>query len=62
MLDAKMNSQLEQSRAALGEYMPPLWRALYDGCLASGFTEPQSLELVKAYILSQSPFGVNGAK
>lgn len=62
MLDARMAAQLEQSCATLSEFMPPLWRGLYDGCIASGFTDAQSIELVKAYILSQSPYGVNGAK
>lgn len=62
MLDQKMAAMIEQGRATMIEYMPPLWRGLYEASIREGFSQSESLELLKAYILSQCPHGVNGGK
>lgn len=64
MLDPEMIAKLEQAAAAMLEVAPVLskqWKALYDGCMNEGFTAEQSMQLVKAYILSQNPHGIRGA-
>ena len=35
------------------EMLPVLWRGIYVKLLNEGFTEPQAIELLKAYIISQ---------
>ena len=60
MLDDAERANYEQAEALLVELFPPLWRQLYDGCVKQGFTEEQSLALLKAYILSQSSYGIHG--
>ena len=50
MLDPKQRAELDQASSALSEMLPQLWRAMYLGLMFEGFTEAQSLELVKAYI------------
>jgi hypothetical protein len=47
-----MNFNWEQSSTALSDMFPPLWKALYDKCIAEGFTEAQAMELLKVFILS----------
>jgi hypothetical protein len=58
MIDDKKRSELEQSIAAMRELFPHCWRALYDGCISENFSEAQSMDLVKTYILSQNPHGI----
>lgn len=53
MLDAKQRAEIDQAMAAMVEMFPPLWRRLYEGCKAEGFSEVDSLSLLKTYILSQ---------
>lgn len=60
MLDDALRAKLDQASATLVEMFPPLWRQLYDGCAKEGFSDSESLELVKAYILSQAANGING--
>jgi len=60
MLDPKMAAEIEQGVAAIRELFPPVWRALSQECLKEGFTEAEAMDLVKTYILSQAPNGVNG--
>ena len=42
----------------MGDSFPPLWRRLYEGCIAAGFTEEQALALVKVYIFSMAGKGI----
>ena len=58
MLNDKQRSDLEQAIAGMREVFPSSWRQLYEGCIEEGFTEKQSMDLVKTYILSQNPFGI----
>lgn len=53
MLDPSKQAQLEQDLALTQEFLPSIWRGLYDGCIDKGFTEEQSLALVKTFIISQ---------
>ena len=53
MLDAKLRAEIDQSFEMMVEMLPPLWRGLFEGCKAKGFTDDQAMELVKIYILSQ---------
>lgn len=57
MLDDKVRAELDQSRAAIIEVFPSIWRGLYLACVKEGFSELEAMELVKTYILSQ---GNNG--
>lgn len=51
-------SRFDQSAAFMGDSFPPLWRRLYEGCIAAGFTEEQALALVKVYIFSMAGKGI----
>lgn len=44
----------DQNAAFLGDSFPPLWKRLFDGCVSVGFTELQSMELLKTYIFGSS--------
>ena len=57
MLDEKMQAMVEQAQATMVEMWPPLWKQLYQKCMKEGFNENQSMELVKAYILSTNIHG-----
>ena len=59
-MDEKQRAELDQAQAFLAEYLPPTWRNLYEGCKREGFSELESLGLLKTYILSQAANGVNG--
>jgi len=61
-VDPKKQAEIDQAVAGLIDTFPHTWRLLYLSLLTEGFSESQSLELVKTWILSQSPFGINGAK
>lgn len=43
-------AELDQAKAELKELFPAMWKSIYDGCLDEGFTEAQSMELLKAFI------------
>ncbi len=43
-------ADLDQAAAALGEHIPPLWRSIFNGCVRSGFTEDQAMDLTKTYV------------
>lgn len=58
MLDEKLRAELDQAIAGMKEMMPPLWRQLFESCQEVGFDKGQALELVKAYILAQNPWGI----
>lgn len=53
MLDSRKQAEVEQSITGMCELMPPFWRQLYLKLIKEEFTEIQSLELVKCFILSQ---------
>jgi len=57
MLDDKIRSEVEQAQAAMVELWPSLWRQLFLRNIEEGFTEGQSMDLVKAYILSTNVHG-----
>ena len=59
MLDGKQQAELEQSIAAQIEMFPPLWRGVFLGCKKEGFTDEQSMELVKTMIMKDSMHGPN---
>lgn len=50
MLDANQISELEQSRAALSEMIPPLAKSLFGGFIREGFNASQALYLTGFYI------------
>lgn len=60
--EMKRQAEFDQAMASIGDSFPPLWRRLYANLMSEGFTDRESFELLKVYILSQCPFGVNGAK
>ena len=43
-------ADMDQANRMLCDALPGLWWGLYEGCLNQGFSEDQSLELVKEYI------------
>lgn len=53
MLDDKKRLEFDQQIAVFVEFMPITWRQLYVRLNEEGFTERQSLELVKAYIMAE---------
>jgi len=52
MLDPKLQQEMEQGSAMLAEALPPLWRQLFVNLQKERFSELQSMELLKTYILS----------
>lgn len=60
MLDDKIRADFDQAKSTLAETFPPWWRELYVSCIREGFSEEESMDLVKTYILSCSPNGVKG--
>ena len=54
MLDPKQRAEIDQANATLKEMLPPLWWALYKGCLKEGFTEYQAMSIVIAYVSAQA--------
>jgi hypothetical protein len=59
MLDPAARAMFDQGMAAMMELMPSLWHNLFIELQKTGFTESQSFDLLKVYILSQ---GINGVK
>ena len=57
MLSDKLRAIVDQNKAFVVESFPPLWRQLFLRCVEVGFSESESLELVKIYILSFNPHG-----
>jgi len=60
MLNEKLRAEIDQATTGLIEVIPPVWRGLFQGCIAEGFTAEQAMELVKAYILANGTGGVKG--
>lgn len=60
--EIKRQAEFDRAMASIGDTLPPLWRRLFMNNREEGFTDSESFELLKVYILSQCPFGVNGAK
>ena len=58
MIDPKKQAEMDQMSSTIAELCPPLWRALFKGCCREGFSEEQSLELVKAFILKDNCEGI----
>lgn len=52
MLNDQKRAELDQAMVAIAEFLPPLWRQLYIKLIEQEFTETQSLELVKTYIMA----------
>lgn len=52
MLDPKKQQEIDQSAAFIGEQLPPVWKRIYDNCVAQGFSEVDSLQLVKTYMIA----------
>lgn len=50
MIDPKMISDMEQAQEAIVELLPSLWRKMHIKMIKEGFTEEQSIELLKEYI------------
>lgn len=48
---AQEQSKLDNALAMTGDMLPPLWKRLYDNCLANGFAEREALILVQTYII-----------
>lgn len=47
-------ARLEHWLAFFADRFPPMWKRLYDNCIASGFTEVQAMGLLKTYIRASS--------
>lgn len=43
-------AKADQASKALADLLPSLWRGIYKGCVNQGFSESESLELLKIYI------------
>jgi hypothetical protein len=50
MLDDKKQADLDQALAALKESYPTMLWVLYQGCIREGFTIPQAMEIVVAFV------------
>jgi hypothetical protein len=46
---------MDEASTFLVATLPPMWRQMYAHCIEEGFTESQSLALVKTWIVSQGP-------
>lgn len=46
---------MEQELAKLRDGLPPIWWAIYTGCLEQGFDRDQSLRLVVAFVQRPIP-------
>lgn len=57
---ANRQRQLDEAVTQATDLFPPMWRSLHDKCRSEGFSDSESLQLVKAYILSQCPYGIRG--
>jgi hypothetical protein len=55
----RRNAKMDQATAFLTEHLPVLWRAMYQRNLEEGWPPAEAFDLVKTYILSQCPNGVN---
>ena len=53
MLDDKKRAEMDQASTMLVEFLPPLWRQIYNGLRKEEFDTRDSMELLKCYILSQ---------
>lgn len=49
-MDPNDVSKADQGSAFLAEFLPPLWRKLYLGCVEQGFKDDEALLLVRTYI------------
>lgn len=49
-IDPGESAKMDQALAAVTEWYLPLWHGLYVRLMKQGFSETQSLGLVKAYI------------
>lgn len=58
MNPATPRPDVDQSLAAVRDALPPLWYAVYRGCLITGFTADQAYQLTQVWILSQGRNGV----
>lgn len=58
-MDPKEQAAFDQAAATLGDTFPTLWHRVYEGCLAIGFSEGESMRLLCVYILSCAPSGIN---
>lgn len=52
MLNPKEQHDAEQGSAYLAEFLPPAWWGIYSGCLKEGFSEAQSFELVRSWMMA----------
>lgn len=53
----RQKAQFDQNAATIADMMVPLWSRIYRTCVQYGFTEGDSMMLLKTYILSQNPHG-----
>lgn len=54
-----MNPSQDQHLAVLRDGLPPLWYAVYRGCIQAGFTTNQAWMLTQVWICSQSKGSLN---
>lgn len=47
-------AKADQGSSLIQDFLPTLWYGLFQKLKQSGFTEPQSMELLKAYVLGMS--------
>lgn len=50
MINDRTRSEFDQGAATVSKLLPSLWRQLFLGCVAQGFTKSQAFELLKEYI------------
>lgn len=53
-----MSKSQDEFLASVRDGLPPMWFAIYQGCIATGFDERQSFALLQTYLLSQNPNGI----
>ena len=52
MLDNGKMAKIDQGQAFLIEYLPKTWYGIYKNCIREGFTEEQTMSLLKSYVAS----------
>ena len=57
-IDPEKQRKMDEAVASVRDVLPRTWRALYEGCLEVGFSETRAMELLRYFILSQSPRGI----
>jgi len=55
----RIKAEAEQAQAWLCDTLPPMWKRMYDRLISEGFSEKQSLTLLKTYVHASAGGSIN---